>query len=78
MLLAYTGYCADKTTVLWAGSTYLKRKELTQAVTAIAPAVNPRSANTGTNQLVNSPAKIRSKCYLQLLELKNLVESGSL
>ena len=75
---------------LRAGGTYPKKKNptgndaLTQAVADIASALNPRAipANAmGTNQLLNSPAKTidsRSKCYRQLSELKNLVESGLL
>ena len=73
---------------LRAGGTYPKKKSaagndaLTQAVTDIATALNPKPIpNVGTNQLLNSPAKIiesRSKCYRQLSELRNLVESGLL
>ena len=71
---------------LRAGGSYPKKKTatssdtLTQAMADILSALKPGCTPTA-NPVVNSPAKIidgRSKCYRQLSELKNLVESGLL
>lgn len=73
---------------LRAGGAYPKKspsatEALTKAVVDIASALTPRSVPTTTSQahVVNSPAKVidgRSKCYRQLSDLKNLMESGLL
>lgn len=55
--------------------------EMSQAICQLASALTPKSSATAMSRAGDSPAKIienRSKCYKQLAELKNLMESGLL